>query len=601
MFPLRVDMELDAMTAIPGTCPDVACTRSDAHAQAPLSARHVSSRREFLKHVGSVGMGLGLGPVLASGWQGGARAADLAGSRAVKTGKAQHITILHTADIHAQLDIHDEFFFEKGRPAFKRRGGFATLCTMIDTLRQQNPQHTLVVDGGDCFQGSAVAALSKGLAIVPFVNRIRYDLVLPGNWEVVYGKEVLLRDMNLYTAAKVCANMFHAGAGNASLLFPPYQIFDVGGTTVGFVGYNDPLTPIRQSPAYSRGITFTRPEVDLAKYVEILRQEKGCQVVFVLSHMGLAQQLGLANHPCTDGVDYILGADTHERIRQPLQGKFCKVTEPGAFASFVGKLDLVIERGKIKEHGYALLDVDPERYAEDEQMKTLVAAAREPYRDEITKVIGKTRTPLLRYYVLETPMDNLITDALMWKFKTDFVVSNGFRFCPPLVPPAGGEADITNEYLWSMLPVDSALKAGVVSGQQIADWLESELENAFAKDATRRLGGWFVRYKGLFVKFTIGNPMGRRVREVRIQGQPLVRDKRYTVLGCEREGDPDNTVCRLAGVIDPRRYDITVHQVVTEYLAEHSPVAPTIEGRAIATDAPADLLSQVKGTSYRFR
>src|SRR5205809_2198510 len=547
----------------------------------------LSGRREFLKHVGSMGLGLA--------------SADLARSQTVKRGGARHLTILHTSDIHAQLEIHDEFFYEEGRPAFRRRGGIATLCTMIDALRRQNPQHTLVVDGGDCFQGSAVAALSKGQAIPPLLNRVRYDLVLPGNWEVVYGKEMLIKDMGMYTAAKVCANMFHAGAGDAPPIFPPFQVFDIGGTRVGFVGYNDPLTPIRQSPAYSRGITFTRPEVDLARYVKVLRQEKGCQVVFVISHMGLAQQLNLSNQPCSDGVDYILGADTHERIREPLQGKFCKVTEPGAFASFVGKLDLVVENGTIKEETYALLDVDPERYAEDEEMKTLVAAAREPYRQEISKVIGKTRTPLLRYYVIETPMDNLITDALMWKFNTDFVVSNGFRFCPPLVPPAGGAAEITNEYLWSMLPVESAIKDGVVSGQQIVDWLEGELENAFAKDATRRFGGWFVRYKGLFVKFTIGNPMGQRVREVTVQGRPLVVDKRYTVLGCEREGDPDTTVCRIAGVADPRRLDFTVHQVITEYLARHSPVAPTIEGRAVATDASADLLSQVEGTSYRFR
>jgi 2',3'-cyclic-nucleotide 2'-phosphodiesterase (5'-nucleotidase family) len=561
----------------------------------------MGSRRDFLKRVGSTGMGLGLGPALASCLQGRAEAAALAGSQTVKTGKATHVTILHTSDIHAQLEIHDEFFYEEGRPAFKRRGGLATLRTMIDALRQQNPQHTLVVDGGDCFQGSAVAALSKGQAIPPLLNRVRYDLVLPGNWEVVYGKEMLIKDMNMYTAARVCANMFHDGATDAPPIFPPYQIFDVDGTRVGFVGYNDPLTPIRQSPAYSRGITFTRPEVDLAEYVNVLRGEKGCQVVFVLSHMGLAQQLNLANQPCAEGVDYILGADTHERIREPLQGKFCKVTEPGAFASFVGKLDLVVETGEIKEQTYALLDVDPERYGEDEEMKTLVAAAREPYRQEITKVIGKTRTPLLRYYVIETPMDNLITDALMWKFNTDFVVSNGFRFCPPLVPPEGGEVDITNEYLWSMLPVESAIKTGVVSGQQIVDWLEGELENTFAKDATRRFGGWFVRYKGLFVKFTIGNPMGQRVREVTVQGRPLVGTTRYTVLGCEREGDPDDTVCRIVGVADPRRLDFTVHQVVTDYLAEHSPVAPSIEGRAVATDAPADLLSQVEGTSYRFR
>jgi 2',3'-cyclic-nucleotide 2'-phosphodiesterase (5'-nucleotidase family) len=562
----------------------------------------VPSRREFLKQVGSMGTALRLGPTLASSLPSlpSGVEAGLAGSQAVQRGTAQHVSILHTSDIHAQLDIHDEFFYEDERPTFKRRGGFATLRTMIDALRRQNPQRTLVVDGGDCFQGSAVAALSKGQAIVPLLNRIGYDLVLPGNWEVVYGKEMLIKDMSMYTAAKVCANMFHAGAANGPLMFPPYQIFDVGGVRVGFVGYNDPLTPIRQSPAYSRGITFTRPEADLDKYVRILRKEKGCQIVFVLSHMGLAQQLSLANHQSANGVDYILGADTHERIRAPLQGKFCKVTEPGAFGSFVGKLDLVVENGAIKEETYSLLDVDPEQYAEDQEMKTLVAAAREPYRQAISKVIGKTRTPLLRYYVLETPMDNLITDALMWKFNTDFVVSNGFRFCPPLVPSEAGEADITNEYLWSMLPVESVIKTGVVSGRQIVDWLENELENAFAKDATKRFGGWFVRYKGLFVRFTIGSPMGKRVLEVTVQGQPLVASKRYTVLGCEREGDPDNTVCRIVRVDDPRRLDVTVHEVVTDYLARHSPVSPIVEGRAVATDAPANLLSQVEGTSYRF-
>src|SRR5258706_4843837 len=410
-----------------------------------LKARHASARRDFIKYAGTMGLGLGLSPALAFFLQDQADAGELARSTAVKTGAAQHLTILHTSDIHAQLEVHDEFFVEGGRPVFKRRGGFATLCTMINALRRQNPGNTLVVDGGDCFQGSAVAPMSKGQAIAPLINRVRYDLVLPGNWEVVYGKQMLIKDLKMYRAAKVCANMFHAQGTGTGLLFPPYQIFTFGGVRVGFVGYNDPLTPIRQSPAYSEGIRFSRPEEDLDRYVKRLREEKGCHLVFVLSHMGLAQQLNLSNQPCAQGVDYILGADTHERLREPLQGKFCKVTEPGAFGSFVGKLDLVVENGKIKDETYALLDVDPERYAEDPTMKRLVAAAREPYRRELDRVVGKTRTPLIRYYVLETPMDNLITDALMWKFPSDFVVSNGFRFCPPLVPPAGGEADITNE------------------------------------------------------------------------------------------------------------------------------------------------------------
>jgi S-sulfosulfanyl-L-cysteine sulfohydrolase len=541
------------------------------------------SRRDFLKHASAIGL------------------AAVPAFTSCRRGRAQHITILHTSDIHAQLDPHDEFFYEGGHAEFRRRGGFATLRRMIDALRQQNPQGTLVVDGGDTFQGSAVAALSKGQAIVPLINEIGFDLVLPGNWEVVYGKDLLIRNMNNYTAAKVCANMFHADSPDGGLLFPPVHVFRRGDVRVGFIGYNDPVTPTRQSPAYSRGIRFGHPKDSLAHYVEILRRERGCDVVLVLSHMGLAQQLNLANQPYASGVDYILGGDTHERIREPIAGAFCRVTEPGAFGSFVGRLDLVVESGVIKERTYELLDVDPDRYGEDSRMKTMVAAARAPYRQEISQVIGATRTPLLRYYVIETPLDNLITDALMWKFKKDFVVSNGFRFCPPLVPPPGGEAPITREYLWSMLPVESAIKDGVVSGQQILDWLENELENAFARDATKRSGGWFVRYKGLVVKFTIGAPAGSRVQDAKVQGEPLVAERRYTVVGCEREGDPDNTVCRIVNVADPHRHDVTAHQVLVEYLAAQSPVSPVIEGRAVATDAPADLLSQVEGTSYRFK
>ena len=319
-------------------------------------------------------------------------------------------------------------------------------------------------------------------------------------------------------------------------------------------------------------------------------------MVFVLSHMGLAQQLNLANQPTAQGVDYILGADTHERIREPLQGKFCKVTEPGAFASFVGKLDLVIENGKIKEETYALLDVDPEQYAEDGEMKRMVAAAREPFRAEIDKVIGQTRTPLLRYYVLETPMDNLITDALRWKFKPDFAVSNGFRFCPPLVPPPGGVADITDEFLWSMMPVDSQLKSGIVTGQQVVEWLERELENALAKDPTRRFGGWFVRFSGLQVTFTVANPAGSA--GAGSDGPGRTARPREDLLGARvrarrRPGE--------RGVPHPeggRRPSPGRHRARggDGYLALHSPVAPVVEGRAIATDAPADLLSQVEGT-----
>jgi 2',3'-cyclic-nucleotide 2'-phosphodiesterase (5'-nucleotidase family) len=578
------------------------CHNTPLENTAEKKCGHDSNRRNFIKYAGLGAIGLGLGPAISYWLQEEGKIKEIIKNPAIQKGKAQRYTILHTSDIHGQLDIHDEFFWENGKAVYKKRGGFATLSTMLTELRKQNPLNTLVVDGGDCFQGSGIASLTQGQAIVPLVNKLNYDLVLPGNWEVAYGKKMLIHDMNNYSAAKVCANMFHNDDLDHDTLFPPYQIFNLGGTRIGFVGYNDPLTPIRQSPDYSRGIKFTKPEKDLAKYVKLLREQHGCTMVFVLSHMGLAQQLHLSNEPCAEGVDYILGADTHERIREPLQGKYTKVTEPGAFASFVGKLDIVIEDGKIKDEVYELLDVDPEKYPENEEMKRMVERARKPYKKVLGEVIGQTKTTLERYYIIETPMDNLITDAVMWKMKTDIAVSNGFRFCPPLVPdPITGLADITKDYLWSMLPVNSEVKTADVKGKQIWNWLESELENAFAKDPTKRFGGWFVRFNGMQVTFTIGNEKGKRVQQVCIKGEQIDLDRTYTMVACEREGDPDNMLCRMKNTHNPVSQGIMLHDVLEEYLAEFSPVAPKVEGRAIATDAPATLLTQVKGVNYQFR
>jgi len=544
------------------------------------------SRRTFLKRSASLLIGSELlrSPVL---------------RRSVKrlSEQATRITLLHTSDIHGQVKVHDEFFWENEKAVFKKRGGFAYLKTMINGFRSENP-NTLVVDSGDLFHGSAVAALSEGKDLVPLINDLRYDVMLPGNWEVVYGKHRLISNLNACHASKVCTNMCH---DTGELIFPPYQIYRVGGIKIGFVGYTDPMTPLRQSPAYSYGIKFIEPGKNLEGFTKLLKEQQHCDLVIALTHLGMAEQIHLSNQAYAEGVDYIFGGDTHERIRQPIKGKYSKVTEPGAFGSFIGKLDLVIENGKLKDETYQLLEVDPEKYKADERMLELISKAYQPYQEKIRKVIGKTATPLYRYFIIETPMDNLITDALMWKAKPDIVLSNGFRFCPPLVPDEKtAEAGITREYLWSMLPVNAEVKMAEATGQQLYDWLEQEIENVFAKDPNNHFGGWLIRFQGMKIKFTIGNEFGKRLQEVSVQGESFNRRKTYSILACEREGDPDNTLCRMKDVKNQRRLGYTLHEVMEEYLQIHSPVSPKIEGRAEATDAPATLLTQSMGVDYQF-
>lgn len=560
------------------------------------------ARRHFLKRSALAGAATALGGIPAA-------AASLAASAthaetdAPGHGSA-HLTILMTSDIHAQLHTHDEFFWEQGKPVFRRRGGLAVLRTMIEDFRARDPLNTLLFDGGDFFHGSAVATLTEGEALIPILNAFDYDLILPGNWEVVYKKRKMLHDMGHSTAAKVCANMYHRSSGedNGELVFPPYWVRYIGGVKLGVIGYTDHLTPRRQPPAYSEGLRFEHADRNMARYIRLLREVEGCAIVLLLTHMGLAQQLGLANNPAVAGVDFILGADTHERVREPIEGRYAKVIECGAFGSFLGKLELWVEDGKLVRHRYELLDVDPAIYKPDAKVKALVEAAAVPFRKDLDKVIGTSNTPLMRYFVMESPMDNLITDAIHWKLKPDIALSNGFRFCQPLaVDPKTGQAQITREFLWNMLPVDSEAKTGYVTGRQLWNWLEQELQNAFAPDPARRFGGWFVRFAGMEVNFTIGNAFGKRVNRVTVKGEPLDPAKSYLICACEREGDPDDTLCRIEKVASPQRTGIFLHRIMEEYLAVHSPVAPKLEGRATATDQPPTLLTQLQGTSYAFR
>jgi 2',3'-cyclic-nucleotide 2'-phosphodiesterase (5'-nucleotidase family) len=576
-----------------------------------FNQKHPSShldRRRFLRYTLLTGAGIGLlpGAVRSKVWDYAPPMSDEPPTTrrypAETPPRDGTITLLQTTDVHCQVHPHDELFWENERAVFRKAGGYAHLATLFEEVRRSNP-HTFIVDTGDMFQGSALSVKTTGKAISPILNALGYDLYLPGNWEVVYYKRAMQQLLGGLHAPKVCANMYHdAGNGQkGELIFPPYFTWSRLGVKIGFLGYTDPLVPLRQSPNYSKGIVYTKPEENLAYYVQVLREQEQCDMVIILSHLGLSQQIALANMPQCEGVDYIFGGDTHERVRRPIECKYAKVVEPGAFGSFVGRLDLTVKDGKVVGQRYELLEVNPERYPADKEVEALIAQIEAPYREEINKVIGYSKVPLYRYFVVENTIDTLILDALAWKVKVDIVLSNGFRFCPPRATPDGsGYIPITQGYLYDMLPVDATVRMGKVRGSVLLQWIEKELNNVFAKDASKRFGGWLVKFRGMKVAFNAFGEMGKRVQHVAIGGQPLDLERYYTVAACERDGDPETVLCRIPEVLEGKNLPYTLHTVLREYLAKHSPVSPLPRGDAQILDAPASLLTQVSGVDYAF-
>lgn len=520
-------------------------------------------------------------------------------SIAMAKSKDTTITILQTADLHAYLNKHNELFVEKGKVKFREAGGLAHIKTLVQGVRNDNPNGTLLIDGGDFIQGSGESVLSQGAIFPTIVNEMNYDLMIPGNWEVIYGKQVMMDIMTKYKTSVIVSNMYHETDNSA--LFPPYWITEKQGLKIGFIAYNDPEIPIRQNPMFSEGILFTEVEANLKSLITHLREEKQVDLLFIVAHIGISKQLMLANNPAVDGVDFIFGSDTHERVRQPIKGKYAMVLEPGSFGSFVGKLDLKIKNRKIADFNYELLEVNPKKYKADKHIQQIVDSLTNPYHSQMQEIIGYTSTPIYRYLVVENPMDNFITDALLWKSGADIAISNGFRFGVPIVPEKNGKQAITREDLWRMIPVDEKMKIGRVSGQQIWNWLEKELNNVFAKNANERFGGWFLRFAGMKITFDSSKEMGSRLLTVEIKGRPIDLNKEYAMASCNRTGEPLHVLCRMPNAKNVEIKDFTLHQAIVEYLKINKVINPRVEGRAIAVDLDANYFSEVPEVGYKFR
>lgn len=564
----------------------------------------MSNRRNFLQKTILGGIGIGLTPVAALAENNkvdeNAPLSKNEDFEASQSGK-KTITLLQTTDVHCQVHPHDELFWENNQAVFRKTAGYAQLATLFDGVRKRNPD-TFIIDTGDMFQGSMLSVKTMGTAYVDILNALGYDLYLPGNWEVIYGKAKMQKLLGALDAPKVCANMYHdlGGGKKGELIFPAYQTLSKHGVKIGFLGYTDHLVPIRQSPNYSKGIVYTKPEENLAYYVDVLKEQEQCDFVIIIAHLGLSQQLSLANMPECKGVDYIFGGDTHERVRRPIQCKYAKVVEPGAFGSFVGRLDLTVENGKIVGEKYELMEVSAKQYKPKAAIQAMIDAQESPISADMNKVHGYSTLPLYRYFVVENTIDTLIIDALKWRVGTDIVLSNGFRFCPPRNVDASGKAAITEGYIYDMLPVDSQVRTAVATGRQLKDWLEKELNNVFAKEASKRFGGWVVKMKGMEMTFNANGEMGKRTQTITVGGKPLEMDKEYTICACERDGDPETMLCRIPNVKNGKNTPYTLHQTMRDYLAANSPVTPQPRGDVKVLDAPQTLLSQVFGVDYQF-
>ena len=444
----------------------------------------------------------------------------LVGEHLLKTAKVRP----GTAEAHALTYLD----FEQAAKRYGKVGGFAHLATLVKRMKASRPG-SLLLDGGDTWQGSATALWTNGQDMVDACKLLGVD-VMTGHWEFTLGMARVKEIVEKEFAGKidfVAQNVKTTDFGDP--VFKPYVIREINGVPCAIIGQAFPYTPIANPRYMVEEWAFGIQDDNMQKMVNEARG-KGAQVVLVLSHNGMDVDLKMASR--VTGIDAIMGGHTHDGmpVASIVSNKSGKtiVTNSGSNGKFLGVLDFDVKDGKVADFRYKLLPVFSNMLPADAEMDALITKIRAPYEAKLAQQLAVTEGTLYRRGNFNGTGDQLLIDALIEVQGADIAFSPGFRWGTSLLP---GQA-ITREWLMDMTATTySYATVSEMTGAMIKTVLEDVCDNLFNPDPYYQQGGDMVRVGGLAYSCSPLQGMGQRISDMRLNGKLIEADKKYKVAG----------------------------------------------------------------------
>ena len=433
----------------------------------------------------------------------------------------RELVIVQLNDLHGYMEPHPEWFWSPSGFTYREAGGVARIQTMLNTLRAIH-KNLLFCDNGDTFHGTRAVVATQGACLVPILNRLGLS-AMTGHWDFAYGPGELQQRVSELTYPFLACNVYRCAEPEdpgTELAFPPFRVLTVGDVSVGIIGIACNIVDKTMPPHFSEGIRFTDGREELPRYIQQLRTEHRVDLVLLLSHLGLPQDLELLVH--TPGVDVCLSSHTHNRLTAPARVDDTLVIQSGCHGSFLGKLHLRLDDfGKVSLVEHALLEVSSS-IPSDPEVHALVEAALQPFRTELNEVAGHTPIALNRATMLESTADNLLLDAMLHATGADLAFANGWRYGAPI--PTGPVA--VND-IYNLAPMNPEIMLVDLTGDELWRMIEENLERTFSREPFSQMGGYVKRCGGMKTFFKVENPKGQRVQDISVGGSRLDRSRTY--------------------------------------------------------------------------
>ena len=424
---------------------------------------------------------------------------------------------------------HTYLDYVEAAKTYGKVGGFSHLATLIKQMRASRP-NSLLLDGGDTWQGSATSLWTKGQDMVDACLMLGVD-AMTAHWEFTYGatrvSEIIEKDLHGkmdFLAQNVIDNEWEEP------VFKPYSIREMNGVNVAIIGQAFPYTPIANPrymvPDWSFGIRDDK----LQQIIDLV-YSKGAQVVVLLSHNGMDVDIKLASR--VTGLHAILGGHTHDALPGPFpvknpSGATTLVVNSGSNGKFLSVLDFDVQNGKVKGHQFNILPVFSNLLKPDAAMAKHIQAVREPFKDKLDEKLAVTDELLYRRGNFNGTFDQVIMDGMLAVQDAEIAFSPGFRWGVSKLP---GEAVTFDDLMTQTAITYPATTLNHIEGSRIKEILEDVCDNLFNKDPYYQQGGDMVRVAGMEFSIDPLQEIGNRIGDMTLNGKPINPSKKYKVAG----------------------------------------------------------------------
>lgn len=431
------------------------------------------------------------------------------------------ITLVSTNDVHGWVQAK-QTKLPDGRVV--KTGGVDVFAAYVARLREENPGGVLLLDAGDMFQGTLVANLSEGEAVVAAYNALGYDAAAIGNHEFDYGPDGpksaavdpgddplgALESRVRQAHFPILARNVYLASGQRPRFFKNagVALVERNGVRLGIVGLLTPLTPQVTNPVNVSGLRFGNLAEEARSAAAELRKQ-GADVLVAIVHAGgrcaafadpgdlsscdpqgeifeMLQQLprGL--------FDAVVSAHTHTRLQHLVNGT--PVVQANSYGTHFGLLELEVDAHsrRVKPEATRIVGAvpicekvypgtdscDPKKPAPGDLVPATfhgkpvvpapaIAAVLAPY---VERVAQEHRRPLhvvvpealVRNYKGESALGNALADAVNAMEKTDVTLLNAGGLRADL---SAGE--LTFGALYEVFPFDNSVSTLAMTGEQI--------------------------------------------------------------------------------------------------------------------------------------